>query len=141
MFRTCDRDPGPKWCEGDEEGEKHLQFHNYFDVMHGALKTTSDKLARFNIMVVVAARLNDKVFRDFTETMVDKWVISTSTEFMKSAPPDDIMVIAKALDASVYGYSKGIAATFATYAEQSADFTVEQREALKKMAMYANVSR
>jgi len=141
IIRTCDQEPGPKWCEGDEEGEKHLQFHNYFDVMQEALRTTSDRVGRFNIMAGVGVRLSDKVFRDFTEAMVDKWVIPTATEFMKSAPPDDVMVVAKVLDASVYGYSKGIAAAFASFAEKSADFSVEQREELKKMAIHADVSR
>ena len=141
VFRACDRGNGPKWCQGDEEGEKHLQLHKYFDVMTEAMRTTSDQLARFNFMAIIALRLKDKVFRDFRESMVDEWVIPATSEFMKGATPDEVMVIAKTLGASGYGNSKGIASAFVAYATANPSFTDEQRETLNKWLARANVLR
>jgi hypothetical protein len=115
----CEEDHRPKWCDDPKRAGQELHFGPYFQVLTEALGETSDALERFNIMAVMAERLDRKVVRDYPRSDIDGWVANATTAYLHGADSQDVIEIAQRLGILSFGKRSVVAQVLLDYANRS----------------------
>jgi len=131
----CESEPVPSWCDDRSELDRHIGFGPYFEVLASAVRDASDPLERYNIMAVIADRLDHSLTRDYPYRALDHGVGLVLMEYMRSASIDETLSVARLLYSSAsFGRRSEVARQLRTYAAASTTLSAAQRKELEECA-------
>jgi hypothetical protein len=134
-LEPCDSEPAPKWCDNPRLAAEHLEFGAYFDTLGAELNASTDNLERYNIMLVVAKRLESNVLRDYPRKDIDGWLASLADKYLRSVSPEDAIAVGQQLSGSIsFGKRSAVAKVFRGYASGAPGLATEQRKQLGSIA-------
>ena len=130
----CDRDHTPKWCLDENALAARIDLEPYFSTLTDALRNATDKKVRLNTMFLIANSATPHVITEYPRNLVDRWLATAASEFLKSADPDDAIEVVRSIRDTWIGVGPGVSREFLAYADRPDGPTEDQRRQLVEIA-------
>jgi len=133
MFKVCDSDHPPEWCDDESKVLEQLDLDGYFDGLIEALRSSRGDLERENLFDMILAPFSAHVIGDFGKEPPDRWATEAVRTYVGMASFEQVVDVTKRFQNTWVGLTPGVVEELDQYAQTADGLTPDQREELAKL--------